>query len=635
VIDATPAAVASRRAREETGLMMSRAARSVAPVVCALLALGAAGCGTASNPHTPNASASAPAPSLPLKAGENPAGQQLYGKRRGGVLTAYTASDFENLDPGESYFQGDYAIDYPTQRPLFAYLPNTAQTVSADLATEVPTIANGGITDGGRTLTVHIRRGVHFSPPVDREVTSADVAYAIERGANPNVANPYFAIYFGAGAPAPLVGAQSPNYKGGPIPGIQTPNRYTIVFHTTKPSGSFLVQALTMPLSAPVPVQFAKPLDAHGPTLYGSEYLVATGPYMIKADPKTGKFNGIGYQTGKSLTLVRNPNWNPSTDYRPAYLNEIRIEIGGEPTVIGAEVLKGSDAVQLDTPAQASVKLAYLSYPSQITFTPGAGDHYAAIDNAAGPFRNEDLRRALWAAVDREAIVKARGGPLVDTPMTHFIYPGVEGFEQAGGYAGPQVDYNSDVDGNLSVARKYMRLAGYPSGRYTGDATIQLVGSTDGNAPAIAQIFESALASLGFHVHATLVDQSVMYAKYCGVPKQNIDVCPSMGWMRDFADPLTVVYAPFYGPAIQPTNNSNMSQTNDPQINAAMARAALVSDPTARAAAWAGVDRLLVEKAVAIPEVFDNQPDIESRDVAGVDALWNTGTWDFDFTSLR
>jgi hypothetical protein len=32
-----------------------------------------------------------------------------------------------------------------------------------------------------------------LQPTVGREVTSADVAYAIERGANPNVANPYFA----------------------------------------------------------------------------------------------------------------------------------------------------------------------------------------------------------------------------------------------------------------------------------------------------------------------------------------------------------------------------------------------------------------------------------------------------------
>ena len=234
--------------------------------VTGLLAVGITACGSSnsssssgggssSQSSSSNGSSSSGVPTIPLKAGENPVGQVLTGptKKRGGTLTVYSSEDFEHLDPGESYFTQDYGVDYVTQRPLFAYLPNTANAVSPDLATVIPTTANGGITDGGKTVTVHIRTGVHFSPPVNREVTSADVAYAIERAANPNVANPYFAAYFGAGAPAPLEGATSPNYKGGPIPGIQTPNKTTIVFHTVKPSGSFLVSALSLPISMPVP----------------------------------------------------------------------------------------------------------------------------------------------------------------------------------------------------------------------------------------------------------------------------------------------------------------------------------------------------------------------------------------------
>jgi peptide/nickel transport system substrate-binding protein len=601
----------------------------------ALFAVGLAACGgSSSSSSTSSGGGIAGAGTLPLKPGENPASEQLTGKRRGGVLTVYSSGDFEHLDPGESYYVGDYAIDVATQRALFAYMPNNSQTVAADLATEVPTTTNGGITDGGKTVTVHIRHGVHFSPPVNREVTSADVAFAIERGANPNVANPYFPAYFGSAAPAPLIGAASPSYKGRPIPGIQTPDKYTIVFHTARPSGSFLVQALSLPLSAPVPPEFANPLDKSSPTLYGSQYLVATGPYMLKSDSK-GKFAGIGYQTGKSATLVRNPNWRASTDVRPAYLDQININIGGDATITGQQVLKGSHAVLLGTPAHSIVQLAYQSYPSQITFTRGSDDHYGGLNTQHGVFKNANVRKALWAALDREAIVKARGGPLVASPMTHFIYPGVNGFNQAGGYAGPQLDFNQNVNGDLTVARKYMKLAGYPSGKYTGNQTLQIVGSSNGNSPAITQIVISALTSLGFHPHVTQVDHSVMFAKYCGVPKQEIDVCPSTGWIRDFADPLSVLYAAFYGPAIVPTNNSNWSQFNDTQVNAAMQQAALVTDPTARAQAWATVDRLLVSKAAALPEVWDNQANVESKDVAGVNQIWNDGTWDFDFTSLK
>jgi hypothetical protein len=57
---------------------------------------------------------------LPFKPGENPALQQLAGKRRGGTLTAYTSENFVHLDPGESYFVLDYSVDYATQRPLFS-----------------------------------------------------------------------------------------------------------------------------------------------------------------------------------------------------------------------------------------------------------------------------------------------------------------------------------------------------------------------------------------------------------------------------------------------------------------------------------------------------------------------------------
>ena len=49
----------------------------------------------------------------------------------------------------------------------------------------------------------------------------------------------------------------------------------------------------------------------------------------------------------------------------------------------------------------------------------------------------------------------------------------------------------------------------------------------------------------------------------------------------------------------------------------------------------ANVDKLLVDKAVAAPEEFDNQANIESKDVAGVDQLWDIGQWDFSFTSLK
>ena len=604
--------------------------RAACAAVVGLLAVGLAACGSSSSSSSSSGKTTTTVV-IPLKAGENPVGQNLYNGTKGGTLTVYSSEDFAHLDPGEAYFVLDYAVMYATQRPLFTYPPNSSTTLVPDLATAIPTIANGGITNGGKTVTVHIQPNVKFSPPVNRVVTSADVAYAIERGANPNVANPYFGPYFGN-----IVGAATA--KGGPISGITTPNPTTIVFNLTQPTATLLIGALSLPISAPVPQSYAGPMDKKAPTSYGSVSEVATGPYMIESNAQ-GMFQGIGYQTGKSLILVRNPNWDAST-YTPlfkppAYLDKIQVNIGGDASVIGPQVLKGTDSVQLDSPTQAVVKEAYQQYPAQITFTSGSGDHYVAINNTKGPFTNVNLRRAFWAALDRAAIIKVIGGPLVAEPATHFIYPGTNGFTQAGGYAGPQVPWNVNVNGDLAVAQKYMKAAGYPSGKYTGSAVVQVVGANNGDAPAQIQIVNNALTSLGFKTHVSEVDQSVMYEKYCGVPKAEIDACPTVGWIRDFADPLTVLYVPFYGPAITATNNSNWGQVNDPQINAAMQKAALVVDPTARAAAWAAVDEMLVNKAVAVPEDFDNQPNIRAANVRGINDIWDTGSWDFMFTSLK
>jgi peptide/nickel transport system substrate-binding protein len=446
------------------------------------------------------------------------------------------------------------------------------------------------------------------------------------RGANPNVANPYFQAYFRT-----LQGAEKA--QGGPFAGVTTPEKYTIVFHLTQPNAQIVLDALVLPLSAPVPEEYAKKYDAKKPTEYGN-YQVATGPYMFQSNSE-GKVLGIGYQPGKSATLVRNPNWNASTDFRPAYLNQINISIGGDPTVIGRQVLEGSSLVQNDTPAQSIVKLAYEKYRSQLQISPGAGDHYIAINNKQGPFSNINVRKAFWAALDRLAMDKARGGALVTTPMTHFIYPEIPGYEAAGGLQGPKVDYNEHLEGDAAVAEKYMKLAGYPSGKYTGGKTLVVVGSTGSPAPEDAEIANQTLKNLGFKTKLNLVDQSVMYSKFCGVPAEEIDVCPNVGWIADFGDPQAVLDVTFNGTNIVATQNNNWGQVNNPKINAAMESAEKLVGTEAREKAWAAIDTELVEDAAAVPYDWDKQPLVEAKNVAGVGDLWNVGSWDYNYTSLK
>ena len=81
-----------------------------------------------------------------------------------------------------------------------------------------------------------------------------------------------------------------------------------------------------MPASAPVPKEYAQKFDKRQPSAYGDNQ-VSTGPYMIEADA-SGKLTG--YTPGSEIKLVRNPNWDASTDYKPAYVDSITIKEGNE-----------------------------------------------------------------------------------------------------------------------------------------------------------------------------------------------------------------------------------------------------------------------------------------------------------------
>jgi len=588
--------------------------------VAAALTVALAACGSSSSSSNKSASANG---SIPSEV-QTPTTESLTGGKKGGVLNEVQAEDFEHLDPGQAYFQIDYQITSATQRSLYAYKPNTFSETTPDLAEGPAKLSNGN-----KLITINIRKGVHFSPPVNSEVTAADEVYAFERVANPNVANPYYLGYL-----ASIEGMKTAS--GGPIAGVKATGKYTLQIKLTSPEAPIVVASMVLPWSAPVPKEYAKKFDAKKPSEYVN-FQVATGPYMLKNDA-AGKVLGIGYQPGKSATLVRNPNWSASTDFRPAYLNQINISIGGDPNVIGRQVLEGSDMVQSDSPAAPILKLALEKHRSQLVISAGggAGDRYIAVNNSDGPFKNVNLRKALWAATDREALDRLRGGKTIADVMTHFLWNGIAGFEEAGGFPGPKVDYNEHPTGDMAVAEKYMKLAGYPSGKYTGSETLQVVGDSSAPANNVAEAVNQTLRNLGFKTKLNLVEHTVMYSKYCGVVSEKIDVCPNVGWVPDFGDPQAVLDVPFNGNLIAKNGtNSNWGLVNHPKINAAMEAAAKVFGTKARGEAWAKIDRELVEEAVVIPYQWAKEPYIESKNVAGVNQYWNSGTWDYTFTSLK
>ena len=185
------------------------------------------------------------------------------------------------MDPGAAYYQVTYTLDFAMFRQLVSWQPDDTDQPTPDLATGEPEIS-----DDNKTITFTIQDGIKYSPPLeDREVTSADIKYAIERTLLPGVPNGYTATYLADvdGMKEAQAAVAKDETTAPDISGIETPDDQTIVFHLNKTSVLGVLGALSLPVSSPVPEEYAKEFDAESPSTYG-EHVVFTGPYMVEND---------------------------------------------------------------------------------------------------------------------------------------------------------------------------------------------------------------------------------------------------------------------------------------------------------------------------------------------------------------
>ena len=447
--------------------------------------------------------------------------------------------------------------------------------------------------------------------------------------------SPYATVYF-----ADIVGAPSKPGAIKDIPGIETPDDSTIVFKLKGPSAALVSQALAMPISTPVPEEYAKKFDAKTPSTY-DQYVVFTGPYMYKNDA-SGKLTGRS--PGKSIELVRNPNWDPKTDYRPAYLDSITIEEGNDDAVSSARrVLNGKGLVQGDgtTPAPV-IKQALSRNKDQIAFIPGGGYRFISMNSTIKPFDNLDVRKAVVAASDRKALQLTRGGTAAGDLATHFLPLDFPGFEEAGGAKGPRWTswptraatwrWPRSTCWRPRSRTRACRSTPTACGRTPAAADGGLQrrpGQEDGRGRA------GPVREAGFKIKFRAVPQDTLYTKFCNVPAQKIAICPNVGWFKDFNDPQAVLDA-----GVQRQEHPAPEQL---QLDAAQRPGHQQRDGEGRAAArrpraqqGVGQHRRHGHGAGsrAIPYLWDKIPTVEASDVRGVVNQYST-SWDLDFTSLK
>jgi peptide/nickel transport system substrate-binding protein len=533
----------------------------------------------------------------------------------------------DNMDPVGEYLAEGFGIHTNLlTRTLVGYQhqPGAAgNKVVADIATTLPTPTNGG-----KTYTFHIKQGVKFSPPVNRQVTSADFLNEMKRLANPKDGGQY-GFYYNV-----IKGFVSG--KGKTISGISTPNSSTIVFNLTAPTGDFLFR-MGMPATGPQPNEVTKCFDGQAEK-YGQD-LISTGPYMVQGIDKVDTSDcskiqpASGYDgaTGTHMILVRNPNYVQSTDpTRKNYPDEFDFLVDANSDDIFSKVAAGEFQDEVANPPAQVLQRYVSSHDANLHQNSGDRTWYLTMNMTQAPFDDIHVRKAMNWIMNKHQLVQAWGGPTIGTVANHVI-PNAMFNNQLAEYA----PYKTPGDaGSLAKAKAAMKGSKYDTkGNGTCSASachnVYLLADTRPQDIKMVPVIEADAKKIGitFKVHTINGAYPTLQT-----PSKNVPIGERPGWGKDYADPLTFFTPLFDGRNIIPNGNTNYSLvgitaaqcktlkvkgncTGVPSANAMLDKCApLIGQP--RLTCYEGLDKFLMSTAVPwVPYLWSTATHITAPNV--------------------
>ena len=552
----------------------------------------------------------------------------------GGTLNIVSASGPDHLDTVSAYYTVDYQLEHAYSRQLLSYptVPYTSTssagwttdtTPAADAATVVPSVANGGITNGGKTYTFHIKPGVDWNTTPARQVTSADFLREFKAFFNPvsPVGNPVYyestiagltaydnaeTAYFANAKAHPPTAANIAAFQNShSISGIATPNSSTIQFTLTAPASDFLYM-MALPFASARPVEY----DSYVPnSLQLDQHTISDGPYQITS-----------YTPGKSITLAKDPAWKQSTDsLRHDYLNEVVDTLGVTSAQTQLSELQAGteDIIDSDTPINpASIPSLIASKDSNFEIWDDSNTFPYIVFNLRSPDSGGAagkllVRQAIEYGLDKSAAVKAIGGPAVATTINTVIPPGNVGYVDSNLYP------DASGQGNVAAFKSDLTKAGYPKG-----LTLTYMYPNDSSNTRIFTAIQASLANCGITLSGKPEPGSSFFVDLGNAPENNKAGQWDLGqpgWYPDWFgnNGRTIVQALFQGPNCV-INTVNYGCYNNATVNSLITSAESASSASAAASDWSQADKQIMSDAAIVPIMSQNFPDYSSARVRGV-----------------
>lgn len=428
------------------------------------------------------------------------------------------------MDPALSYSLEGWTSMWETYVPLLTYR-HADGAAGAEL---IPGLARAmpKITDGGKTYTLYLRKGLRYSDGTP--VRASDFGATIERDLAMNSAGtPFY---------TDIVGAEKfAETKKGKIGGIEADDATgRIVIHLVQPRGTF---------SNELAMLFAAPLPAGTPHKdLSSEPPPGTGPYEITAS-----------KPGRDWEYQRNPEW-ATHDSRllpqipSGYYDSIDVTVipNSETAVNDVEAGK-IDWMQEPPPPDRYAELRERYEGKQFMISPQIDLYYFWMNVKKAPFSDLRVRQAVNYAIDPAALQRIYAGTMV--PLRQILPAAMPG----------HVTY-TPYPHDMKKAKELIAAADPTQKKIT------VFGNDYGANKQAAEYYEGVLRELGFEPTLKLVAAANYSTVIGNESTQNLDTGWA-NWYIDYPHPNDYFEPQLAGSSITPTADSNYSRFSDPAIN--------------------------------------------------------------------
>ncbi len=523
--------------------------------------------------------------------------------RRGGTLTLVGAGDVDYLDPALAYHTATRGIVRGYTRQLVGCVASRnreeAGKIVADLATEVPTVANGRISADGTQYRFTLTEGLRWNTPWGiRPLVAGDIVRGIKRLAHPVVSSPGLAYYLStiegmlefrdavAGAPAESVAARLEHTE---IKGVRAQGDREIVFTTRHPASDFL-NMLALPFATPAPVEY---LDFVPGSPEFNRVLASNGPYQV-----------VNYVPGEQIVLERNPAWEPRSDrLRAAYVDTIVVREGMSERAAHELVATGAAEMLWDIQplTEELPQLLGSADPRLEVYPAGLFSPYIVVNFSSPVMTARAVRVALQYAVDKAAVSRVWGGPSLNDIADQILPPLCTAHREFRPYG------TEGGRGDPELARRLLADAGYPDG-----LTLRLVFRDRDIHPETAEVVKAAMTRAGIRVELVGVSINELFSDYfsSSATRTSWDIALT-GWEPDwYGNNARTYLQPLFdsrGVVEGGDWGSNFGRYRSAKVNELLGAALTSADETRAAELFRRMEAEVLHDAAVVPVLFAHQ----------------------------